>query len=164
MVLHLHRASWMGNTALAALTLACARAGGETPVQAQPRDCRPAPTRATPARLVSEVEPSRMINRPPRFISIAPRMAREGEPYAYGMAAKDPDGDALAFTLLKAPEGAVLEGEVLKWTPTHAQAGRRQQFVLRAMDEHGAVRLQHWSVIPRREPAKGVLAGRRTRH
>jgi hypothetical protein len=154
----------MGNTALAALALACARADEEVPAPIQAPGPGPATSRVTPARVVTEVEPSRVINRPPRFISIAPRAAREGQPYAYGMAAQDPDGDAFAFTLLKAPEGAVLEGEVLKWTPTHAQAGRRQQFTLRAMDEHGAVRLQHWSVIPRREPARGVLAGRRTRH
>jgi len=129
-------AGWAGSAAVAA-ALACH--GLEAREQA--------------ARLVTEIEPARVAHRPPRFISVAPAMAREGEPYRYGFAALDPEGEALSFTLVRAPAGAVLEGRLLKWTPGHHQAGRRERFTLRAMDEHGASRLQSWTVIPRAEPA-----------
>jgi hypothetical protein len=95
------------------------------------------------------VEPHRGANRPPRFLSVAPRLAQEGAPYQYGVAADDPDGDAVQLTLLQAPEGAALEGALLRWQPSHAQAGRRQRFTLRAVDGHGAARTQTWTVVPR---------------
>jgi hypothetical protein len=114
--------------------------------------------------VVTELPGSRKPNHPPRFLSTAPRTAREGRGYVYELAASDPDGDTVAFSLLRAPEGAVLEGEVLKWTPTLAQAGQRQRFTLRAMDEHGAESVQHWSVIPDRSRDRGVLGVRRTQH
>jgi hypothetical protein len=104
---------------------------------------------AQPAVVITPIEPHRVVNRPPRFISLAPRGAREGVPYQYGVAATDPDGDEVRLSLLKAPEGATLEGSLLHWRPSHAQAGRRQRFTLRAVDSHGAARIQTWSVVPR---------------
>jgi hypothetical protein len=158
-----HAAHWMGNAALAALALACTGAHGETPAWSLALAGR-GPSGPKPARVVTEVPASRAANHPPRFLSTAPRTAREGSSYVYDPAVVDPDGDQVAFSLLRAPDGAVLEGEVLKWTPTHAQAGHRQRFTLRAVDEHGAARVQHWSVIPGKGRDKGVLGGRRTRH
>lgn len=153
----------MGSAVLAAMALACTGAEGESPDPGR-SPARPGGSGARPARVVTEVAPARVINRPPRFLSVAPRIAREGSPYLYDLAASDPDGDEVAFSLLRAPDGAVLEGEVLKWTPNHTQAGRRQRFTLRAVDEHGAARLQHWSVIPGRGRERGALGGPRTRH
>ena len=131
---------WTGGTVLVAMALGCA--GAEDPGQAG---------EAEPAgrRLIREIEPAKVVNRPPRFISLAPRMAREGEPYRYGIAAADPEGDAVRLTLVRAPEGAALEGSLLKWQPRHSQVGRAQRFTLRAVDEHGAAREQSWSVMPR---------------
>ena len=102
--------------------------------------------------MVREIDPARVVNRPPRFLSLAPRMAREGAPYRYGVSAADPDGDHVRLTLVRAPEGAALEGSLLRWQPRHSQVGRPQRFTLRAVDEHGAAREQTWSVIPRPEP------------
>ena len=102
-----------------------------------------------PARLVKELPPVRMT---PRFVSLAPAMAREGRPYRYAIRALDPDGEPLTFTLVRAPEGAQLEGRVLVWVPARAQTRRRQQFLLRAVDEHGAARDQAWTVLARPRP------------
>jgi len=126
-----------GAAVLAALALGCAGAGGADP------DCA--------AVVISEIQPQERINRPPRFLSLAPRMAREGRPYRYGVAAMDPDGDEVHLTLLRAPEGAALEGGILTWTPEPGQAGRPQRFTLRAADEHGGAREQTWTVIPKPE-------------
>jgi hypothetical protein len=160
---HLRTATWMGNAAFAALALACTGAHGENPAHGM-APARQGDAGTKPARVITEVAPARAANRPPRFLTTAPRSAREGSAYLYDLAASDPDGDEVAFSLLRAPEGAVLEGDVLKWTPSHAQAGHRQRFTLRAVDEHGAARLQHWSVIPGRGRDRGVLRGLRTRH
>ena len=127
---------WTGGTILVAVSLGCA---GAAP---------PEPGCGTRVRIVTEIEPAEVVNRRPRFISVAPRQAREGEPYRYSAAALDPEGDAVRFTLVRAPEGSSLEGGLLRWQPNHAQAGHRQRFTLRAVDAHGAARDQSWSVLP----------------
>jgi hypothetical protein len=154
-----------GNAALAVLALAWAGLDGEAAVLAKvPGGAQDAGgSLEQPARVVTEIDPARA-HRPPRFHSVAPRIAREGELYRYGFLASDPDGEELGYTLVRAPEGARLEGVMLDWTPSHTQAGRPQRFILRAVDEHGAVRDQAWSVIPRRGHPRGILAGPRTRH
>ncbi len=144
---HLILAGWTGNAVIAGLVLGCAGADGLDPASAEP------PARHSGAvAVVTEIESGQMVNHRPRFISLAPRLAREGEPYRYGISVMDPDGDEVHFTLLRAPEGAGLEGGMLKWTPEHAQVGRPQRFTLRAVDERGAAEEQTWTVIPRSEP------------
>jgi len=138
---------WAGGTVLVALALGCA--GAEDPALAG--DLPPADR----SRVVREIDPAKVVNRPPRFLSLAPRMAREGEAYRYGIAANDPYGDEVRLTLVRAPEGAVLEGTLLRWRPRHSQVGRAQRFTLRAVDEHGAAREQSWSVMPRAESRHG---------
>ena len=142
---HCFRNAWSANAALAVLGLGCIGAGNPG---AELEGAQPAVPPA-PASVVAEIEPAKVANHPPRFISVAPFHAREGEPYAYRFSALDPDGDELRYVLVRAPEGAALAGEVLEWTPRHGQAGRTQQFTLRAVDEHGAAQDQTWSVIPR---------------
>lgn len=129
-----------GWTGVAALVLGCAGADA-------------ADGRA--ASVITEIQPRDRLNRPPRFLSLAPQLAREGEPYRYGVAAMDPDGDEVHLTLLRAPEGAALDGRVLTWTPGHGQAGHAQRFTLRAADEHGAAGEQSWTVTPK--PERPVL-------
>jgi hypothetical protein len=154
------RTAGTGSLVLFAAVLGWAAEGGgtgESPLQLRPARAGetasgPAP-RVRPAAVVTPVEPHRVANRPPRFRSVAPRMAQEGVPYQYGVAADDPDGDAVKLTLLRAPEGAALDGTLLRWQPSHAQAGRRQRFTLRAVDGHGAGRIQTWTVVPR--PVQG---------
>ena len=82
----------------------------------------------------------------------AEELAREGEPYQYGISAVESEEDEVHLTLVRAPEGTVLDGTVLKWTPGHGQAGRPQRFTLRAVDERGAAADQTWTITPRPEP------------
>ena len=149
------RSGRSGSVVLVAVALGCAGVEGAPAGEAGAAPAmRQGPRLATaPARLVSPIEPSAVLNRRPRFLSVAPRQAREGESYQYGVVAADPVGDALHLSLLRAPEGAALDGALLRWKPSHAQAGRRQRFTLRAVDGHGASREQTWNVIPRLEPA-----------
>jgi len=106
--------------------------------------------------VITEIQPGALALHRPRFISLAPHLAREGEPYRYGVSALEAEGDEVRLTLLRAPDGATLEGNVLKWTPEHAQAGRPQRFTLRAADERGAAEDQDWTVIPKSEPRHGT--------
>lgn len=155
-------AGWSGNAVLAGLVLGCAGADPLDP--GAPAPGRPEVIQSGPAVLVAEIRAGDLVNRRPRFISLAPQLAREGEPYRYGVSALDPDGDEVSFSLLRAPEGAILEGGVLQWTPEHAQVGRPQRFTLRAADGRGGVDEQTWTIIPRAEPHHGIRAGARMRH
>jgi len=127
-----------GHALLAGLVLGCSGADGPDP-----------------EAVVSEIHPSQVVRRHPRFISMAPRMAREGEPYRYGITASEGDGEEVHLTLVRAPEGAALDGTVLRWIPEHAQVGRPQRFTLRAADEHGMSEDQEWTVIPWHEIREG---------
>jgi len=133
-------ARWAGHALLAGLALGCAGADDPGPAAGV---------------VVTEIHPSRVVGRHPRFLSLAPRMAREGEPYRYGVTAAEADGEEVRLTLVRAPEGAELDGTILKWTPGHAQVGRPQRFTLRAVDEHGAAEDQEWTVIPWHELREG---------
>jgi hypothetical protein len=143
---------WGGHALLAGLALGCA--GPDDPAAAAPS--------AAPASVVTEIHPDDRSGRRPRFISLAPPAALEGEPYRYRVSALD-DGEEVHLSLLRAPEGAALEGAILKWTPEPAQAGRPQRFTLRAADGHGAEE-QEWTVIPGAGPRRWRRDGARTRH
>lgn len=58
--------------------------------------------------------------------------------------------DVVVLALVEGPEGASLEGGVLRWTPTRAQAREgRASFVVRASDEDGGSSEQAWEVVLR---------------
>jgi len=79
------------------------------------------------------------LNRPPR-IHTEPRLeAIVGRPYAYDAAARDPDGDPIAFAMLSAPAGMEgMEGGApsLRWTPGRADLGAHSVALL-ASDGRG---------------------------
>jgi hypothetical protein len=154
---------WAGGAALAGMALACAGLEAQVPADRAPRAPAAQGGGGAADGLVQEIEPGQVMRRPPKFITVAPATAREGELYRYGFAALDPDGEALSFTLVRAPEGAELEGRLLKWVPGKGQTGRRERFVLRAVDEHGAARVQAWTVIPAREAPTALHHLRRHR-
>ncbi|MDA8793549.1 Ig-like domain-containing protein [Bacteriovoracaceae bacterium] len=60
-------------------------------------------------------------NVPPRFVIPEPQNVKEGEELTVVFQAFDPDGDTLSFTAVSLPEGAILDGNQLKWTPTYSQ-------------------------------------------
>ena len=62
-------------------------------------------------------------NNIPDFESDPVLFAIEGIEYQYGLSAVDPDDDTLAYELISAPEGMVLTGQSLSWTPSAGQSG-----------------------------------------
>ena len=154
------RNAWAANAMVVTMSLGCI--GGDPGPELDGRSsgaaAAPRGGPSAPANVVTEIVPGR--SGKPRFISVAPALAREGEPYTYGFAALDPDGEDLRYALVRAPEGASLAGDALEWIPRHNQAGRLQRFTLRAVDGLGEAQDQTWSVMPRAEDEHGS----RSRH
>ncbi len=78
-------------------------------------------------------------NLPPSITSTAPRFAAIGETYSHTVAAVDPEGTAITYSLSRSPDGMSVDAStgLIEWTPTAGQAG---QFVvtLVATDAGGA--------------------------
>ena len=85
----------------------------------------------------------------PTFTSVAPAMATEGQSYSYTLTATDPVHTAIAFSLVTAPAGAQISGNVLTWTPTHAQSRASNAFHVRATTAAGGSASQEFSLTPR---------------
>ncbi len=66
------------------------------------------------------------INLPPQFVPLQPQSGREGTLLQFTVAADDPDGDALTYSVLSGlPTGATLDPKTghFQWTPNYGQAG-----------------------------------------
>lgn len=85
----------------------------------------------------------------PTFTSVAPAAATEGQVYSYTLTATDPVHSAITFSLITAPAGAQISGNVLTWTPTQAQARASNAFAVRATTAAGGSASQEFSVTPR---------------
>lgn len=85
-------------------------------------------------------------NRPPYFVSEALTTAIERHAWYIALAASDPDGDAVTFSVVTAPAGMSLgAGDLLRWVPTAGQIGT-QIVELRATDARGAYATQAFAV------------------
>lgn len=85
-------------------------------------------------------------NRPPVFTSEPLTSAIEQHNWYIQLAANDPDGDAVAFSVVVAPAGMKLTGPaLLTWIPAATQIGT-QVVELRATDSHGAFSSQAFVV------------------
>ena len=64
-------------------------------------------------------------NSGPVISSIPPTQATTGMAYSYAVAATDPDGDTLSFSLITAPTGMSVDSAtgLVSWTPSSAQVG-----------------------------------------
>jgi hypothetical protein len=62
-------------------------------------------------------------NRPPVLAAIGNRQVDVGATLSLTFSATDPDGDAIAYGVAPLPNGALLAGAQLTWTPTAADAG-----------------------------------------
>ncbi len=62
-------------------------------------------------------------NRPPMLATIGNRQVDVGATLSLTFSATDPDGDAIAYGVAPLPNGALLGGAQLSWTPTAADAG-----------------------------------------
>ncbi|MBX3714257.1 MAG: tandem-95 repeat protein, partial [Lysobacter sp.] len=59
------------------------------------------------------------INRAPRISTAAPLTGKVGRAYRYDLAANDPDGDLLAYSLAESPAGMTIDAQTgrIDWTP-----------------------------------------------
>jgi len=84
----------------------------------------------------------------PIFTSTPVTEAAQGSPYSYQVAADDPSGGTLAFSLTTAPAGAGLSGSTVSWTPSAAQSRTSNNFTVTATTSEGATATQSWTVSP----------------
>lgn len=86
-------------------------------------------------------------NRAPSFTSEPLTAAIERHDWYIALAATDPDGDAVTFSVVTAPGGMRIgNGGLLRWVPTAAQIGP-QVVELRATDARGAYATQAFTVV-----------------
>lgn len=86
-------------------------------------------------------------NQLPSITSSAITTTLVNQPYAYTVAATDPDGDSLSFFLTKAPDGMTIDsanGEIT-WTPAAKQLGA-SDVTIRVLDSHGGAATQSFQV------------------
>jgi hypothetical protein len=90
----------------------------------------------------------------PTFSSSPPASAEEGKTWSYTVAANDPSGGSVSYTLKTAPDGASLSGATVTWKPTHAQSRVDNSFVISAKTSEGGSADQSFTVTP-----NGIIQG-----
>jgi hypothetical protein len=90
----------------------------------------------------------------PVFSSGATLSAAEGQPYSYSVTATDPAGTPLTYALATKPDGAVVSGNVISWTPARTQARSSNAFTVTVSSAAGGSASQSWSVSP-----TGIIQG-----
>ena len=91
----------------------------------------------------SHVQPSS-----PTFTSVPVTAATQGAVYTYQLAAVDPAGGTVTFSLTTSPTGAALSGSTVTWTPTAAQSRVSNSFAVTATTTSGGTAAQSWTVTP----------------
>ncbi|MGB8013785.1 MAG: hypothetical protein WCF68_19390 [Terriglobales bacterium] len=84
----------------------------------------------------------------PNFTSTPPMAASQDQPYSYTLAATDPAGTNVSYTLVTAPNGATLSGSTVSWTPSAQQARQDNAFAVKATSTAGGTATQSWAVAP----------------
>lgn len=84
-------------------------------------------------------------NSPPVVRSTPPSSAGPGGVFSYRMAADDPDGDPLVFSMIEGPEGASFEADTFRWTPPAGFQGAAR-VVLRVSDGGGGEARQEFLI------------------
>jgi len=74
------------------------------------------------------------VNDAPVIASSPILTADVGVKYAYDIIASDEDNDVLTYTLSEGPEGMVINGSKIVWTPTEEQQGKTYQVVVEVTD------------------------------
>lgn len=103
---------------------------------------------------------------PPSIRSVPPTEAAIGIGYLYNIAARDAEGDPLAYRLLTAPTGMTIAETtgVISWTPTAEQLGQ-QDVVIEVSDGVGGAVTQAFAIrvsagVPNRPPVISSTAPR----
>lgn len=100
----------------------------------------------------------KVVNGPPVITSVPPVAASLKEPiYVYAVVAKDPDGDAVAFSLKEGPSGMTVDPKTgrLAWAVDRASLGAKRRAVVAAKDSEGAEATQAFTVTvsaPEKQP------------
>jgi hypothetical protein len=87
-------------------------------------------------------------NAAPQITSAAVTTATVGIEYRYTVAAADPNGDTLAYTLAQAPAGMTVQpaSGAISWTPTAGQLGS-QPVTVRVSDPGGLAATQTFAIV-----------------
>jgi hypothetical protein len=90
-------------------------------------------------------------NNRPLVTSTPPGDAYADELYQYAVVATDPDGDALTFSLVNAPDGAAINRTtgLFTWTPSADDVGQIVNIRIRVRDDRGLGINHDWSVVVR---------------
>jgi RHS repeat-associated protein len=94
---------------------------------------------------------------PPVITSTPAFVATVDDSYTYQVTASDPEGQALAYSLLAAPAGMTISAAngLIQWTPTSGQLGRPHTITVVASDPAGNVAGQRFTITvlgPNRAP------------
>jgi len=84
----------------------------------------------------------------PVFTSVPVTAATQDVAYTYQLAATDPAGGSVTFTLTTSPTGAALTGNTIAWTPTAAESRVSNGFAVKATTASGGTASQSWTVTP----------------
>jgi len=84
----------------------------------------------------------------PIFTSTPGTAAEQDVNYSYQVAATDPSGGSVSFSLTTAPTGAALSGSAVSWTPAAAQSRLANSFTVTATTSEGGTATQSWSLSP----------------
>ena len=84
----------------------------------------------------------------PVFTSVPVTAATQDVSYTYQLAAVDPAGGTVTYSLTSSPTGAALSGSTVSWTPTAAQSRVSNSFAVTAATASGGTAQQSWTVTP----------------
>jgi hypothetical protein len=84
----------------------------------------------------------------PVFSSTPVTAAAQGSAYSYQVAATDPAGGTVTFSLTTSPTGAALNSNTVTWTPTASQSRNPNNFTVTATTSEGGTATQSWTVSP----------------
>jgi hypothetical protein len=84
----------------------------------------------------------------PVFTSVPVTAATQDVVYTYQLAAVDPAGGTVTYSLTTFPTGAALSGNTVTWTPTAAQSRMSNGFAVTATTASGGTAQQSWNVTP----------------
>jgi hypothetical protein len=84
----------------------------------------------------------------PVFTSTPVTSAAQDISYSYTLAATDPSGGTITFSLPTAPTGASLTGSTINWVPSASESRVSNSFTAQATSSSGGSATQSWAVTP----------------
>jgi hypothetical protein len=88
------------------------------------------------------------VNAPPVVKSGAPTTIPPSRLLTHVVAAEDPDGDPLTYSLVRGPGGITLSGATLQWNVTDGDLDRPAEIVIRISDDDGASNILSMKLNP----------------